>query len=83
MFNRKTLITGLLIVALIAIVYFSTTNRSQHGDGAKWIVEHGAVANRHPDLDKFCLGCHKEKLGQNKNNFCNKCHQESNIKLVK
>lgn len=83
MFNRKIIITFLLVVALIAVIYLSSTDRSQHGDPAKWMKEHGTVANRHPDLNKFCLACHRKKLKQTKDNFCNDCHKKSKVKLIK
>lgn len=83
MLNRKNIITILLLVGLVAVVYLSITDRSQHGDKEVWMKEHGTVANRHADLDKFCIKCHSEKLGQTKENFCNKCHQQRNVKLIK
>lgn len=83
MLNKKNIITILLVLAVAAVFYFSTTNKFFHGgDRAKWIKDHGAVANRHADLNKFCLDCHG-KRGQTKENFCNKCHQQNKVKLVK
>jgi len=81
--NRKSAITVLLIIALFVVVFLSLYNRSQHGDPDKWIKEHGKVANRHADIDRFCIDCHTKKLKQTKENFCNNCHRESNVKLVK
>jgi len=81
--NWKNGFTILLVLAAIAVFYFSFTNKFFHGgDRAQWMKEHGTVATRHEDLDKFCLDCHA-KSGQTKENFCNKCHQQNNIELIK
>ncbi|MHB9093907.1 MAG: hypothetical protein ACYC21_04490 [Eubacteriales bacterium] len=83
MINKKHIITVLLVLTLIVVVYFATASRFFHGgDRDKWIKDHGAVAARHADLSKFCLDCHK-KRNETKENFCNKCHQQYKIKLVK
>ena len=83
MLNKKNMITVLLVLALAAVVYFATASRFFHGgDRDKWIKEHGVVANRHADLNKFCLDCHT-KRGETKEGFCNKCHQQYKIKSVK
>lgn len=82
MLNKKNIITILLVLALVAVVYFATSNRFFHGGNRdQWIKDHGAVAERHADLDKFCLDCH-EKRNETKENFCNRCHQQNNIKLI-
>lgn len=83
MLNRKNGITILLVLAVIAVLYFSLTSKFFHGgDRAEWMKEHGTVAKRHADLNEFCLDCHG-KRGQTKENFCNKCHQQSNVELIK
>lgn len=63
--------------------YLSPTN---HGDRNEWIKNHQYTYNRlvKSNLEyKNCLGCHKEKSNQTKENFCNKCHKESGVPLVK
>ena len=79
--NRKNIITILLVLALIVIIYFSA-NRTQHGDPVKWMKDHGTVTQRRGDPDRFCLDCHYKKFKQTKENFCNKCHRQSNVKLI-
>lgn len=82
MLNRKNIISVLLILAVVAVFYFWAT-RTEHGNPAQWIKNHGAVASRHEDINKFCVDCHTKKLKQTKDNFCNECHKRSNIKLIK
>lgn len=83
MINKKNSITIILVIALFAVVYLSIKDRSQHGDPVKWNKEHGVIAQRHADLDKFCLDCHSKKFGHTKENFCNSCHKQANVELVK
>jgi cytochrome c553 len=80
--NRKNIISVLIVIALIAVIVASS-NRTQHGDTAKWMKEHGVVAARHPDVNGFCVDCHQKKFKQTKENYCNKCHQQHKIKLIK
>ena len=83
MLNRKNIITFLLLAAFFVVVFLALTQRSQHGDRAQWIKDHGAVAARHSDLDRFCLECHGKKYNQTKDNFCNACHRVENVELIK
>ena len=83
MLNRKSIITVLLVAALVVVVYLATSNRSQHGDPAKWMKQHGVVVARHKDVNGFCVDCHTKKLNQTKENFCNDCHKKSKVKLIK
>lgn len=83
MLNRKNIITGLLVIALGVVIFLSMYNRSQHGDPGQWMKEHGEVAARHADLNDFCLDCHNKKFRHTKENFCNKCHSQTNVKLVR
>ena len=81
MLNRKNLIPILLVVALVFIIYTYMT-RTQHGNPDKWMNEHGIITERRGDPEKFCLDCHNKKFGHTKENFCNKCHKQNNIKPV-
>lgn len=82
MLNKKHIITVVLIAAFLAVIYLSS-NRTQHGDQAKWLKEHGEITERRGDPDEFCLDCHNKKFGQTKENFCNSCHSRNGIEPVK
>lgn len=77
----KRIINLLLVLGFIFVIYHSV-NRTQHGDPAQWIKEHGAVVNRRGNPDEFCIKCHTKEQGQTKENFCNGCHSKYNVKAV-
>lgn len=79
--SKKNIINVLLVAALLFVIY-SSINRTQHGDGVTWVKEHGEIANRRGNPDRYCIKCHTKKMGQTKENFCNTCHKQSSVKLV-
>lgn len=85
MFNRKHIITVLLVFAFIAVIYLALNNQSQHGDPVLWEKKHAEVSQIHEregKLDQFCLDCHWKEFKQTKENFCNQCHRQRKVKLV-
>lgn len=72
-FNRKNIITVLLLIGLALVIYFSM-NRTQHGDKAEWMKKHAEIVNRRGNPDRFCIECHTDKRGETNENFCQRCH---------
>lgn len=83
--QKKHIVSGLLILGIIASFGFYFANKSFHGDKDKWIADHKVVYYRlkkNNTQEKYCLNCHEKKSNQTKANFCNKCHAERGVKPV-
>lgn len=80
--NKKNLITLALVVAFIAVIVLATTEDRYHPPKEQWLKKHATTVTRNKNSDEFCLGCHNEKFGHTKENFCNDCHKASNVKPI-
>lgn len=81
--NRKHIMTGVLLLALVVVIYLAMTEKRIHPPREQWIKDHKITVQRNKSPEKFCYDCHKKKFGQTKENFCNDCHKKSGVPLMK
>lgn len=87
---KKHGITALILLAIVAVFYFSTTADGRiHPPKEKWLKDHGKWVIRQNKLDN-CLKCHTEKSKEGyktkeetKAKYCNGCHQDMGVAPVK
>jgi len=82
--DRKHIGTVAIVVALIAVIYMSTTENlkdNPHPPREEWIKKHKITVLRNGNPQRFCYKCH-DKRGETKETFCNACHIKSGVKKL-
>ncbi len=83
--ERGKYITIAIIVALVAVIYMSTTENTKnnpHPPNSVWLPKHKITVQRNGNPERFCLDCHN-KRGETQEKFCDKCHAKYGIKKTK